>query len=232
MIDALRRRLRARRSGQEPAGEPRGEDVPESLEGAASPEREEEFSAYTEDCRVFGFLRVGAERLSDALNEQDEFRLQSVLVVALEDGRASESRELVVRRDELIAVRAAGPRGNSARRARTRPSPVTLKAGPYVVHGYVHAPPGADPLQHIRRRKPMVPLTSAWIEYHSMGERHRARVGTIVVNRERLEWVGHSRDAEVRVDLPLEARIDPRAKDMTGHVRVFRSDESPVEEAS
>src|SRR5690606_9387347 len=120
---------------------------------------EVEFAAYAEDCRIFGFWRHGAERLSDALNEQDEYGLHDVLVAALDDGRGTELRELQVRRDDLIAVRAAGARGNPERRSRVRPSPITLKAGPYTIHGYVHGPPGADPLIQMRRRKPMVPLT-------------------------------------------------------------------------
>ena len=213
MIDGLFRRL----------GRPDPPDVDEPQADPLPPisplQREEEFAAYTEDCRIFGFIQLDSERLTDTLNEREEFRLDSVLLVALDDGRAVEARELVVRRDEVLAIRAGGPRGNMARRSRTRPSPVILKIGPYTIHGYLHVPPGADPLQHIRHRKPMVPLTSAWIEYRANGEDHRARIGTIIVNRQLVEWVDRSRDEDVRMDLPVEQRYDPRAKDMTGYVR-------------
>ena len=182
--------------------------------------REIEFSAYTEDCRLFGFLQLADERLSDALNERDELHLESVLLVALEDNRAVEMRQLVVARDELIAVRASGPRGNAARRIRTRPSPVAVKAGPYVARGYVHGPPGGDPLRRFRTQRPMVPLTEAWIEYEAGGSDHRARVGPLVVNTAFVDWVERVNETEVRVDLPVEMRIDPRAKDMTGNVRI------------
>lgn len=182
--------------------------------------REVEFSAYTADCRLFGFLGLAGERLSDALNEQEELRLNSVLLVALEDNRAIEVRDLVVSRDELIAVRASGPRGNAARRIRTRPSPVAVKAGPYMVRGYVHGPPGGDPLRRFRGGRPMVPMTEAWIEYEAGGSQHRARVGPIIVNTAFVDWVERARETDVRVDLPVEMRIDPRAKDMTGHVRM------------
>ena len=183
-------------------------------------EREVEFSAYTADCRLFGFLRLAGERLSDALNEFDELHLYSVLLVALEDSRAIEMRRLVVARDELIAVRASGPRGNAARRIRTRPSPVAVKAGPYMVRGYVHGPPGGDPLRRFRGQRPMVPVTEAWIEYESGGSQHRARVGPLIVNSAFVDWVERAKETDVRVDLPVEMRIDPRAKDMTGHVRM------------
>lgn len=221
MIDGLFRRL----GRSDPETQPDPADLPDATSPAAPPPaapplREEEFSGYTEDCRIFGFLQLDSERLTDALNAHDEFHLESVLLVALEDGRSVEARELVVRRDELLAVRAGGPRGNPARRSRRRPSPVIIKTGPYIIHGYLHIPPGSDPLTNIRHRKAMVPLTGAWIEYQSSGQQHRARIGTIIVNRQAIDWVDRSRDEDVRVDLPVEVRIDPRAKDLTGAVRI------------
>ena len=201
---------------------PGGSGPPEPSSEPPSATTELEFAAYGEDCRIFGFLRVSGERLSDLLNEREEYTLQDVLVEVLDDGRSTEARMLVVRRDELLAVRATGPRGNAARRSRMRPSPITLQTGPYTIHGYLHVPPGADPLAAIRRRPPMVPLTEAWIEYAASGQPHRARVGTIIVNHEIVDWVRLSRDDEVRLpDLPAESVIDPQAKDLTGYIHVF-----------
>lgn len=201
-------------------------DEPVAQEGAERrAEREVEFSAYTADCRLFGFLRLAGERLSDALNEHEELHLDSVLVVALEDNRAIEMRQFVVSRDELVAVRASGPRGNAARRIRTRPSPVAVKAGAYMIRGYVHGPPGGDPLRRFRGSRPMVPMTEAWIEYESGGSQHRARVGPLIVNTAFVDWVERAKETDVRVDLPVEMRIDPRAKDMTGHVRLTQRPE-------
>ncbi len=194
-------------------------DPPEIGPDVAPIASEVEFAAYVEDCRIFGFWRHDAERLSDALNANEEYQLHDVLLAALNDGHTNDARELLVRRDELLAVRGAGPRGNPARRARTRPSPITLKTGPYTIHGYLHGPPGADAVRQISRRKPMVPLTEAWIEYPAAGELHRARVGPIIVNHETLDWIRHSRDEEVHMPgLPAERSIDPHAKDMTGYI--------------
>ena len=194
------------------------------LEPVRAPlEVEVEFAGYAEDCRIFGFWRHDAERLSDALNAHEEYMLQHVLLAALDDGHTSEARELLVRRDELLAIRGAGPRGNVARRARTRPTPVTLKTGPYTVHGYLHGPPGADAVRQINRRRPMVPLTEAWIEYPAVGNLHRARVGPIIVNHEILDWIRHSRDEEVHMPgLPAESAIDPHAKDLTGYILTWQ----------
>jgi hypothetical protein len=221
LLRGLRNLLPEQAAAQMPAGQ-----MPAApAESPAHPvvSSEVEFAAYAEDCRIFGFLRVEGERLSDLLNERDEYDLTDVLVVALDDGRSTESRTLTVRRDDLLAVRATGPRGNAARRSRMRPSPITLLTGPYTIHGYLHAPPGADPILAIRRRPPMVPLTEAWIEYPSLGEIRRARVGTIIVNHDVLDWVRLSREEEARLpDLPAESVIDVRAKDLTGHIWVTR----------
>jgi hypothetical protein len=204
----------------QPVGDP---EVPEPEPILAPLEVEVEFAAYAEDCRIFGFWRHAAERLSDALNAHPEYMLQHVLVAALEDGHTTEARELIVRRDELLAIRAAGPRGNLARRSRTRPAPVTLQTGPYTIHGYLHGPPGADAVRQITRRKPMVPLTEAWIEYPAGGSLHRARVGPIIVNHETLDWIRHSRDEEVHMPgLPVENTIDPHAKDLTGYILTWQ----------
>ncbi|MEO8463183.1 MAG: hypothetical protein ABI555_08220 [Chloroflexota bacterium] len=193
---------------------------------------EVEFAAYAEDCRIMGFWRHGAERLSDALNAHEEYVLQDVMLAALDDGRTTASRELRVRRDEILAIRATGPRGNLARRSRTRPSPVTLQTGPYTIHGYLHGPPGADAVRQINRRNTMVPMTEAWIEYLAAGDTHRARVGSLIINHDLLDWIRHSVDEEVYTpDLPMERPIDPHAKDMTGYIIVRPDDRLGGQEA-
>jgi hypothetical protein len=180
---------------------------------------EVEFAAYTEDCQVFGFLRSDEERMTDALNGRDSFDLVDVLIVALDDGRAITVKEFSLARDELLGVRATGPRGNVGRRGRMRAYPVTLQTGPYLIHGHLHGPPGTDPLRGLRLRKPMVPLTEAWISYRAAGRDHRGRVGTMIVNRELLDWIDFVRDDEVSVpNLPAEPFFDPRAKDLTGAI--------------
>jgi hypothetical protein len=180
---------------------------------------EVEFAAYAEDCRLFGFYRLHHDRLSDALNDASDYELVDVMVVRLGDGVGSQAKQFVVSRDELLAVRAAGPRGDPARRARRRPSPVTIQTGPYRIHGYIHGTPGADPLQDIRRRRPMVPLTESWIEYESLGAMHRARTGTIIVNRFLMDSIRIAHDDEIRLpNLPAEASPDARAKDLTGYI--------------
>lgn len=176
-----------------------------------------EFVAYGEDCVLSGVVQLASDRLTDMLNDHDEYQLVDVLVESLTGERAVEVREVLVRRDELLLVHAAGPRGNQERRHRTRSHPVAIQLGPYHVRGYLHALPGADPVQSIRRRKAMVPLTDAWIEFQAAAGRQRRRVGTVVVNREQVDWIVPAIDDEVEMpDLPLSADKGPLLKDFTG----------------
>jgi len=176
-----------------------------------------EFVAYGEDCILSGIVRLASDRLTDMLNEHDEYLLVDVLVEGLAGDRAVEATEGLVRRDELFLVHAAGPRGNLDRRHRTRLHPVAIQMGPYHVRGYLHVLPGADPVQAIRRRKAMVPLTDAWIEFPLASGRERRRVGSVVLNRGQIDWIVPAIDDEVEMpDLPLSAEQGRLVKDFTG----------------
>lgn len=165
-----------------------------------------EFVAYAEDCVLYGRVRLAAERLTDMLNGHDEFELVDVMVERLDGLGAIEVKEVLVHRDELLLVHATGPRGNQARRTRTREHPLAVRIGPYEIRGSLHAFPGHDPLTTILRRKPMVPMTDAWIEYTAGAERRRRRVGALIMNRQQIDTVAHAVDEWVELpDLPFQA---------------------------
>ncbi|HYH93238.1 MAG TPA: hypothetical protein VD763_08775 [Candidatus Saccharimonadales bacterium] len=179
-----------------------------------------EFVAYAEDCLLSGRVRLGAERLTDMLNAHDEYQLVDVLVEPLASDGVVEVTEIVVRRDELVLVHATGPRGVIARRQRMRPHPLALQLGPYHVRGYLHALPGTDPLLAIRRRTVMVPLTEASVEMSIAGQLERRQVGTVVLNREQIDWVLPALDDEVQMpEMPLRTDAGPLVKDFTGQIR-------------
>jgi hypothetical protein len=147
------------------------------------------FVAYDHRHRMAGWVRLDAERLTDLLNDHDEIVLTDLELERLEDGRARSVEEVVVRRDDLVAVHASGPRGGAALWRRTRTHPVALQAGRFLIGGHLHAAPGADPLAELPGRAAMVPLTDAWIEYWSGAERTKHSVGTIIVNRRQADWI-------------------------------------------
>lgn len=186
MIEVVRNRLRLRFS-QSPAAS--DDDSDGRLAGSDEFLPEVEFVAYADDCRLFGHLRLSGDRLTDMLDLYDELVLVDVLAESLSDGQVVETTEIVVTRDELLAVEATGPRGNGDRRVRTREHPMRLQAGPYRVQGYVHAQPGVDPLASVGRRGAMVPLTNAWIEFSSGGVSRLRKATTLLVNRDHAAWI-------------------------------------------
>lgn len=147
------------------------------------------FSAYITHHRIFGWVRLRADRLTDLLNTHDQLVLSDVEIEDLDDGtrRREESDRIAIR--DLLAVHAAGPRGDDTMRHRTRAHPIVIRSGSYLIAGHLHAEPGADPLESLRRRPAMVPLTDAWLEYWPDGSPRRHGVGTIIVNREAADTI-------------------------------------------
>jgi hypothetical protein len=148
-----------------------------------------QFVAFTEHRRISGRIQLDGDRLSDTLNGHLEYQLCDVLVEDLADGHCVHADEVVLAQDELLAVLTDGPRGDPARRIRTLAHEVTFKSGPYLIRGNLHAAPGIDPLASARRRRPMIPLSDAWIEFRAGDASMGSVIGTVVVNRATADWV-------------------------------------------
>lgn len=147
------------------------------------------FAAYSAHQRVFGWVRLHEDRLTDLLNAHDELHLLEVELEALATGMRGTVDEVIIHRRQLVAVQAHGPRGDVALRRATRTHPLAVQAGNYLIGGYLHVPPGIDPLVSARERPPMVPLTDALIEYWAHGRREHQAIGTIVFNRDAVDWI-------------------------------------------
>lgn len=195
MIRGMGRRLRLAIEGTDEAP-----DEPFVPEPFTAPGPFVDFVAYAEDCTLSGQIRLGTGRLTDLLNGRDEWHLIDVMAESFDGAELVEIKEVAVPRHEIVVVHAAGPRGDHERRHRTNLHPVVVQAGRLRIRGYLHARPGLDPLVVIARSRPMVPLTNASIEYEHHGLHERRRVGTIVVNRDRIDAI--DRVAEHEVDLP------------------------------
>jgi hypothetical protein len=163
---------------------------------------------YAQDSLAFGHVPLSAARVTDLMNEHDDFEFVDAYLQSLEDLHGVALRTVVIARDEILAVGVAGPRGDPRRRTRTLPMPVELRVGPYDIRGNIHVVPGADPLASFRRRGAMVPLTEATVEWEAPDGRRISRWETVVVNRTLVEWIAPStRDVRPR-DLQLVTEYD------------------------
>ena len=148
-----------------------------------------DFVAYGEDCVLSGRTVLDGDRLTDMLNDHDEVALVGVTVERFDGMPPISIEDVVVSRDELWMVHASGPRGNLERRHRTVLQHVAVKMGPYEIRGFYHALPGTDPDSSLRRRKAMIPLTTARVEYTIGGETRETRIETLIVNRDHIDWL-------------------------------------------
>jgi hypothetical protein len=144
---------------------------------------------YTGDSLAFGYLPLSAGRVTDLMNEHEDFEFVDTYLQSIGGGHGLALRAAVIGREEIFALGVAGPRGDPKRRMRTRPMPVELRLGRYDVRGNIHVVPGTDPIASFRSRPAMVPLTEATIEWDAPDGRQIARWGTVLVNRLLTDWI-------------------------------------------
>jgi hypothetical protein len=129
---------------------------------------------------------------------------------ALDDGRVVEALFAPVLRDDLCLVLAGEPRGRDDMRIWTRQFAVVANVGPYVVRGYVHAPPTIDPLK-LPERRTIVALTSGTVTYADAGTDVELQADTVLLNSARIERFESATTEELeREDVaPPESRARP-----------------------
>src|ERR1035437_6854787 len=186
-----------------------------------------EFDAYAADCRVHGQLEVGEGRLSDHLEHAAELLVRDARLEGMSDGRMVEMPELTIARDELCAVVANGPRGDTARRLHALTKLVEVEVGPYLVVGRVHGTPASEPLGVALRRQAWVPLTEATVMYRCGGGDVREEMTTLLVNRDRMRSFRAVEQASL--DLLWEKPVTPKdaARDATSSTETPRKPARP-----
>ncbi len=161
-----------------------------------------DFVAYSTSERLSGRVRLDSARLTDMLNAHHEYVLVDALAERLPEGGSIVVPEILVGRHELALVRAGGPRGDRALCVPTTTHRLVLRTGRYLVAGRLHSTAGEDPLAALRARDPMVPLTEAAIMFRVGSDIVEEPGGTIVVNRDLVDWVRKG-DLDARsLDLP------------------------------
>ena len=161
-----------------------------------------DFVAYSTSERLSGRVQLDSSRLTDMLNAHHEYVLVDALAERLPDGGSMVVSEILVGRHELALVRAGGPRGDRAKRVPTKTHRLVIRTGRYLVAGRLHSNPGEDPLAALRARDPMVPLTDAAIMFRLGPDIVEEPGGTIVVNRDLVDWVRQGELDARSLDLP------------------------------
>lgn len=184
------------------------------------PHTDVDFIAYADDYVAHGEILLKHERLADQLVASEELRAEGLTVRALDDGRQHLLPFAEIGRDELCAVVGSGPRGNPTRRFRTRAYPMRASAGPYVVVGYLHAVPTADP-RVVAMRRQIIVLSPARISFIMAGTPVDETHDALLIVRTKVTALESASDEDMGLSKALEAsaNVDPRAKDLTGEVQ-------------
>jgi hypothetical protein len=152
------------------------------------------FIGYALGRRFIGYVECEDERLTDLLNRAESIVVREAFVENFEDDTVTNLGDGEVDRSILYAVEAAGGRGDGARRIHTIRHRLQVQLGPYTALGLLHSLPGQMPLPHLHSRGPMIPLSDATIGFASRGGLQLRDVGTLIVNRDMLDWVRANED--------------------------------------
>ena len=152
------------------------------------------FIGYAQGRRFIGYVECEGERLTDVLNRSDSVILRETYVESFEDETVVNLGDGEVDRSILYAVETTGGRGEVTRRIHTMRHRLQVQIGPYTALGLLHSLPGQLPLPHLHSRGPMITLSDATIGFVSRGSLQLRDVGTLIVNRDMLDWVRASED--------------------------------------
>jgi hypothetical protein len=147
------------------------------------------FIGYALGCRYIGYVECAGERLTDVLNRTESVVIREAFVESFEDDTVSNLGDGEVDRSILYAVETSGATGEEARRVSTVRHRLQVQIGPYSALGVLHAAPGQMPLPYLTSGGPMIPLSDATLGFTARGSLTLRDVGTLIVNRDLLDWV-------------------------------------------
>lgn len=152
------------------------------------------FIGYALGRRFIGYVDCEGGRLTDLLNHAESIVVRETFVESFEDDTVVNLGDGEVDRSILYAVEAGGGRGEATRQIHTIRHRLQVQIGPYSALGLLHSLPGQIPLPYLGSRGPMIPLSDATIGFASRGSLQLRDVGTLIVNRDLLDWVRASED--------------------------------------
>jgi hypothetical protein len=147
-----------------------------------------DFLAYDiADHVVHARIEFLGDRLVDLLATASTVIGTDIRSRSLSTSQVSRPHGGVINLPDMAVVVATGPRGSDLKRIRTILAPVTIYAGSYVVHGYLHAPEYEGLIYEtpiaFSESRTWLPLTEAVLEYSFRWQAVRERHDTLLVNR-------------------------------------------------
>ena len=155
------------------------------------------FVGYSVGRRFIGYVECGTERLPEMLNHNQHVIIRDAYVESFDDDTITNLGDGELDRSILYAIEAPPGGIETSRRIRTPRQRLQVQLGPYTALGLLDVPEGQLPLPGIDGAGPMVQLSDATLGYSSHGQPNLRDVGTLLVNREKLDWVRAS-DAEAQ----------------------------------
>lgn len=152
------------------------------------------FIGYALRRRFIGYVECDGGRLTDILNQNESIVVHEAFVENFDEDTLVNLGDGEIERSILYAVEASGGRGDVTRRIPTVRHRLQVQLGPYSALGLLHLPSGQMPLPYLHSGGPMIPLSDATIGFASRGTLQLRDVGTLIVNREMLDWVRASED--------------------------------------
>ena len=152
------------------------------------------FIGYAIGRRLIGHVECEGERLTDLLNRAESIVVRETYLENFEDDTVTNLGDGEVDRSILYAVEASDSRGETTRRIHTIRHRLQVQLGPYTALGLLHSLPGQMPLPYLHARGPMIPLSDATIGFASRGSLQMSDVGTLIINRDMLDWVRANED--------------------------------------
>ena len=152
------------------------------------------FIGYAMGRRLIGHVECEGERLTDLLNRVESIVVRETFLENFEDDTVTNLGDGEVDRSILYAVEASDGRGETTRRIHTIRHRLQFQLGPYTALGLLHSLPGQMPLPYLHARGPMIPLSDATIGFSSRGSLKMRDVGTLIINRDMLDWVRANED--------------------------------------
>jgi hypothetical protein len=131
---------------------------------------------------LHGRFELQGDRLADVLASRTTLDVVGLRIRSLTRREVRRPASPTVRLGDLCVVVASGPPGSQYKRVPTVWSPVTIHAGPYLVHGYLHAPPLETPIKAAEHRA-WLALTEGVLEHTYHWQAIRERHDVLLVNR-------------------------------------------------